>query len=711
MSDASITAGSADTAPPAERPRLFLLWAGAIVLIAVLTVAALTVPWLRDVPRVLVLPVSDWVNMVMAAVVQTTQPLFRALSWILAQPMSALQRVLSVLPWLTVATVIVGLAWIAAGRALAFFAVIGTGLTLLLGYWTETMNTLALVGVSVPLSVVLGFALGALGFLLPSTRRVLEFTLDLMQTVPAFAYLIPILLLFGFGPVVGLIASAIYAAPPMVRNTMLGLSNVPGAQIESGALSGCSGRQLFWLVRVPGAMPQILVGVNQTTMQALSMVIIAAIIGGFDDIGWAVLTALRKAQFGQSLMAGLCIVFIAVLIDRITWGFAERARMHRGRRSRGFHYNGPVARLLLVAAVTVPLGLIVPVLAEAPSVSLVSVAEPLNEWLERFLIAYGPTLTAIKTNLFYLVMFPLRAGFETAITPFTWGFALTPGLAAGYWAVVICLSVAVGLRSMIWGCVLLFMGWLGYFGFTGVSWIALSLFVTVLGYTLGGVRTAVLCASACLYLIVTGLWDFAMLSLYLCSAAVVVSLLLGGAIGAAATHSNRLSKIMRGVADTLQTMPQFVLLIPFLMIFQVGEFTALLAIVIYAIVPAMRYTEQGLRGVNREIVEAAQQMGCTEWQILWRVRIPIAMPVLALGINQTIMFGLAMLAITALVGTQDLGQQVYVALSQADAGQGLLAGLGIAAIALLSDRLIRDWIALIGRRRRSVELPDAQPPV
>jgi glycine betaine/proline transport system permease protein len=240
---------------------------------------------------------------------------------------------------------------------------------------------------------------------------------------------------------------------------------------------------------------------------------------------------------------------------------------------------------------------------------------------------------------------------------------------------------------------------------TGVPWIALTLFMVALGYTLGGVTTAVLCLLSCLFLIVTGLWDLAMLSLYLCAVAVVASLVLGGIIGMLAVHSTRLSNVARVVADTLQTMPQFVLLIPFLMIFQVGEFTALLAIIIYAVVPAMRYVEQGLRGVNENIIEAAEQMGCSTLQILWQVRIPLALPVLALGINQTIMFGLAMLAITALVGTQDLGQEVYVALSQADAGRGLLAGFAIAVIALLSDRLMRDWINLLSQRRH---VPTAQ---
>ncbi|QEW23242.1 Glycine betaine transport system permease protein OpuAB (plasmid) [Paracoccaceae bacterium] len=179
---------------------------------------------------------------------------------------------------------------------------------------------------------------------------------------------------------------------------------------------------------------------------------------------------------------------------------------------------------------------------------------------------------------------------------------------------------------------------------------------------------------------------------------------LGLLIGLAAFRYDGLSQAVRGLADTLQTMPQFVLLIPFLMFFQVGEFTALLAIIIYAIVPAMRYTEQGLRGVDPNVVEAARQMGCSRWQELVHVRVPLAPPVLALGINQTIMFALAMLAIAALVGTQGLGQEVYVALSKALAGQGLLAGIGIAVIAIVSDRLVRAWIDTLAVRGPRPEL-------
>jgi len=138
-------------------------------------------------------------------------------------------------------------------------------------------------------------------------------------------------------------------------------------------------------------------------------------------------------------------------------------------------------------------------------------------------------------------------------------------------------------------------------------------------------------------------------------------------------------------------MPLFVLLIPFVMIFKIGEFTALLAVMAYAIVPAIRYSEHGLRNVPHEVIEAAECMGCTRWQLLWRVKIPLALPEMMLGLNQTIMFGISMLVIAALVGTSGLGQQVYIGLGDGDFGVGMTAGLGMAIIAIIADRLTAAW--------------------
>ena len=191
----------------------------------------------------------------------------------------------------------------------------------LIGYWEESMNTLALVIISVPMAIFIGFGLGVWGFFSKRAEKVIMPILDIFQTVPTFAYLLPILLLFGFGTVVGLIASILYSFPPMVRNTILGLKRVPDHIIESAIMSGANTKQLFWQAMLPSCKKQIL-GINQSTMAALSMVIIAAIIGGTADIGWEVLYYIRKAEVGQSLVVGLVIALMAIIIDRITSGFA-----------------------------------------------------------------------------------------------------------------------------------------------------------------------------------------------------------------------------------------------------------------------------------------------------------------------------------------------------------------------------------------------------
>jgi glycine betaine/proline transport system permease protein len=145
------------------------------------------------------------------------------------------------------------------------------------------------------------------------------------------------------------------------------------------------------------------------------------------------------------------------------------------------------------------------------------------------------------------------------------------------------------------------------------------------------------------------------------------------------------------IVDTLQTLPSFVYLIPVVMLFRVGDFSAMIAIVAYALAPAIRYTDHGIRQVPAPLIEAARAFGCTQRQILWRVQLPIALPEIMLGINQTIMMALAMLVITALVGTRDLGQEVYIALTKADTGRGIVAGACVAFIAIIADRLIGAW--------------------
>jgi len=182
-----------------------------------------------------------------------------------------------------------------------------------------------------------------------------------------------------------------------------------------------------------------------------------------------------------------------------------------------------------------------------------------------------------------------------------------------------------------------------------------------------------------------------MVSVYLCGISVVIASAIGLPIGIWAARRERVHEIVQVVIDTLQTLPSFVYLIPVVMLFRVGDFSAMIAIVAYALVPTIRYTDHGIRQVPAPLIEAARAFGCTRRQILWRVQLPIALPEIMLGINQTIMMALAMLVITALVGTRDLGQEVYIALTKADTGRGVVAGVCVAFIAIIADRLISAW--------------------
>ena len=173
-------------------------------------------------------------------------------------------------------------------------------------------------------------------------------------------------------------------------------------------------------------------------------------------------------------------------------------------------------------------------------------------------------------------------------------------------------------------------------------------------------------------------------------------------IGIVAAENQRVGRVVQVVIDTLQTLPSFVYLIPVVMLFRVGDFSAMIAVVAYAIVPAIRYTAHGIRQIPPHLIEAGVTTGCTRTQILFKIKLKLALPEIMLGINQTIMFALSMLVITALVGTRDLGQEVYIALTKADTGRGVVAGLSVAIIAIIADRLIASWA---NKRKRELGLP------
>jgi glycine betaine/proline transport system permease protein len=232
----------------------------------------------------------------------------------------------------------------------------------------------------------------------------------------------------------------------------------------------------------------------------------------------------------------------------------------------------------------------------------------------------------------------------------------------------------------------------------GLPWPMVIAAAALAGWQQGGLRLGLRTAAFGLFIALTGNWQNGMETVYLCGLSVLIACLIGIPIGVWAARNERVHRIAQVVVDTLQTLPAFAYLIPAVMLFRVGDFAAMLAVVAYAIAPVIRYTDHGIRQVDPSLIEAAQAAGCTRHQLLRKVQLPLALPEIMLGINQTIMMALSMLVITALVGTRELGQEVYIALTKADVGRGLVAGICVACIAMTADRLIAPWAA--ARKRR-----------
>lgn len=640
-------------------------------------------PWLSTYPKTWVLPASDGIGMGVEGSLAFAKPAARLFSALMAYPMAATNYILSSIPWPFLIAATVALGWRLGGIKLAAMAAIGLGWVVASGYWEQGMNTLALVAVSVPLALVVGAGIGILANEFPRFREPVQALLDVMQTVPTFAYLTPLLVLFGFGPVVGLIASAIYAAPPMARNVLLGLQRVESEVKEAAVMSGGTRMQQLFQIEIPAAKVQIMVGVNQCLMAALSMVIIAAVIGGFNDIGWEVLLTMRKAQFGPAMLAGAVIVIFAILIDRMSSTLAqERRQFWDGRISLGILALGFLMSLLFWQALGDP----------GDYQLLDPVAVWLDNWLTDFTRSNAELLTAFKNGIMFYVLLPLRIGLDQAILPFTWGFQWTAEMSLWFFAVAGAGAILLALRRQVTGAlVLLMIAGILETGVSQLPWPFVLVGVGALAWVAGGLRLAMMSVILLGTILVSGLWERALLSLYLSGASVVACVLLGGGIGLLSAVSPMAWRLVRPICDMLQTIPLFVFLIPVLMVFQIGEFSAFLAIIAYAIVPMIRYTRQGLIATPEEMIEAATASGATRWQMMRDIRAPYAAPTILLGLNQTILYAFAMLVIAALIGTTGLGQSIYLALGQADVGLGISAGAAMAILALIADRIVQGF--------------------
>ncbi len=223
-----------------------------------------------------------------------------------------------------------GLAWfLSRRRGIALFALLGLGLIWNLGLWAPTVSTLALVLIATFFAVLIGLPLGILAALSEPVNRIITPVLDFMQTMPAFVYLIPAIPFFGLGPVAAIFSTVIFSVPPAIRLTGLGIRQVPWELIEAADAFGCDRRQKLFKLQLPLAMPTIMAGINQTIMLALSMVVIAAMIGA-KGLGGEVWKAIQRLQPGQGFEAGIGIVIVAIILDRIMQRVGGKAKITKG---------------------------------------------------------------------------------------------------------------------------------------------------------------------------------------------------------------------------------------------------------------------------------------------------------------------------------------------------------------------------------------------
>lgn len=647
-----------------------MLWLAVIAITVLLMLAKEWLPWVFKYPRAWQLPLAGWISDFMKWLINsfdlglfTFKEFTRGIAWLVEQPYTLVKSMLStgflrgvgsdavqVFPRISWVALIAGLMLLGhyvRDWKLAMLVGGCFGYLVVFGQWDSAMVTLSSIIIAVPIGIVGGMLLGIVGFRSSGFRLVLMPILDLMQTVPVFAYLVPVLLLFGFSPVSAMIATIIYALPPMVRVTLLALTQISEEVVEAGTMAGCSRRQLLWKVLLPSAKHSLMVGVNQVVMLSLNMVIIASMIGA-GGLGYDVLTALRRLKIGEGVEAGVAITLLAIALDRLSQAYANRPQPVHSLQKQSFWTQHPHAILFAgIVGLTWLVGMHVPFMNTYPEAWEITTGSFWGDLVRYINVNFFEALESFKNFLLLNIMIPFKR------------FLLS------------------------------------------LPWVAVVAMVGLGGWQLGGLRLGLLCASLTSFIAIVGLWAKAMVTLYLCGLSVVIACLIGIPIGILAARNERVHRVVSVIIDTLQTLPSFVYLMPVVMLFRVGDFAAMLAVIAYAVTPIIRYTDHGIRHVSADLVEASQQVGCTRGQILRKVQLPLALPHIMLGVNQTIMMALSMLVITALVGTRELGQEVYIALTKADTGRGVIAGVCVAFIAIIADRLIGAWAS---KRKREYGL-------
>ena len=551
--------------------------------------------------------------------------------------------------WVGVLAVATLVALRVSGWTAALTAAAGVVLVGVLQLWESAMLTVALILVSVVISFALGIPLGILSARRPGFERATKAGLDAMQVLPAFCYLLPMVLLFDIGYPPAIIATVVFALPATIRLTAHGIRGVPAAAIEVGAAFGADSRQTLRKIEIPLARPALLLAVNQTVNLALGVVVIAALVGA-EGLGQDVLAALQSVNVGAGFQAGLALVAIAIVVDRMS-----RGRTPAGARAFRKARTPERARAELLAGVALFVVLI--------------------------LAAKAASVSSFPTSVHWSIVGPVNDAVDWIRESFGWLSSLSD---------FVVTDILTPMREFL----------------TGLPWWGVAGALTAIGWASGGRRVAMTCAVA--LLVIAGLqtaqsdsgsiWFDTMDTLTQVTISVVLSVLVAIPIGIVAGLNERFLAIIRPLLDAMQVLPAFVYLVPVIALFNPGRFPGIVASLVYALPLGIRLTALGIRDVPPTTIEAARAMGATRVQILRKVQLPQAWRSILLGVNQTILMVFSVVVIAGLIGGGALGLDVVYGLSKGQLGLGIEAGIAIVALAIVLDRITQAWGGSSGRR-------------
>ncbi|MFK7838338.1 MAG: ABC transporter permease [Sulfitobacter sp.] len=649
MADAAQSYAEAPAIAGLSRGRLALVFVVVAVVLTLMRYTALLPDVLFRVPEAMVPPFAVWLDAIFNFVkddlglLTFTRILTEGLENVLDTTANLLFGKrrwpnLGPIPWTSIAAVAAVLGYYLGGWRMAALAG-GTFIwTALIGQWKIAMETMSVLVVAAPLAFVIGLTLGILAWRKPWVNRAIKPILSVLQTLPFFTYLLPAVIFFKVGPTAGAVATTIYAIPPMILMTTLGLQKVSPEVVEAGEMSGCSRWQLLRHVYIPSARTEILVGVNQVIMLCLAMVVLTAFIG-MPGLGAKLLAMMGSFKLGRSFEIGVTIVLLAVTLDRMSKAWVVKQPEHFDKGTPWWKRH----IMLLLGLALFVFFIVVSQFLEVAS----TIGRKQN-------FSQGKEIDTLIKGFLNIDVVKATTGFLRAF---------------------LNVQVLIPFRNFL----------------LSIPTPAFILLIVAFALWLGGKRQAVLAAIFFSLVALSGWWDRSVITLYSVISAVALAMLIGLPLGIWAARTEKWSNRILLVCDTAQTFPSFVYLIPAIMLFGITDIAVIFSILIFAMVPLTRYTIEGLRSVPKEMIEAADMSGATRFQKLWKVQLPLALPTMAVGFNQAIMFAFFMVIIAAFIGTQDLGQELQRTLAGTDLGKNFVLGICVSLMALTFDLIILKW--------------------